>query len=188
MYVAENLLLDNCNRENQVAGADVVDDIEALDDLAEAGVYAVEVLGVLAIVADEELRAAGVLTSVSHRHNAAIVVLAWGRGLALDTPARAAGAVTQRAAALNNKVGDNAVESQTVVETALGQLDKIFNSDRSLFLVEFGLHIALFGRDDCVFHNGKFWFSKMLWKSLQDTKNMRISQYLKNKCKKKFTM
>ena len=49
------LLLHNSNRENQIAWADVVNHINALHNLAEAGVYAVEVLGVLAAVADEEL-------------------------------------------------------------------------------------------------------------------------------------
>ena len=93
IIIIEQLLLDNRNRENQVAGTDVVDDIEALDNLAEAGVHAVEVLGVLAVVADEELRAAGILATVGHRHYAAVVVLAWGRGLALDSPARTAGTI-----------------------------------------------------------------------------------------------
>ena len=151
----KNLLLDNRNRENQVAGADVVDDIEAFDNLAEAGVNAVEVLGVLAVVTDEELRAAGVLAAVGHRHYAAVVVLAWGRGLALDSPARATGTIAQRAAALNNKVGNNAVKCESIVEAALGQLNEIFNGDRCLLLVELGLHIALFGRDNSVFHNQK---------------------------------
>ena len=49
------LLLGNCDREDQIAWADVVYNINTLDDLAEAGVYAVEVLGIHAVVADEEL-------------------------------------------------------------------------------------------------------------------------------------
>ena len=153
----EWLLFDNRNREDQIAGADVVDNVDTLHNLAEACVHAVEVLGVLAVVADEELRAAGILATVSHRHYAAVVVLAWGRGLALDSPARAAGTIAQWAASLNNEVGDTAVECESVVEAALGQFNEIFNGDRGLLLVEFGLHIALFGRDNCVFHNQKFW-------------------------------
>ena len=49
---------------------------------------AVEVLRVLAIVADEELRAAGVLAAVGHREYAPVVALARSRGLALDRVAR----------------------------------------------------------------------------------------------------
>ena len=49
------LLFNNGDREDQVAWTDVVNHIFSLHNLTEAGVYAVEVLGVLAAVADEEL-------------------------------------------------------------------------------------------------------------------------------------
>ena len=52
---AFSLLLDNCHREDQIAGTDIVNHILTLYDLAEAGVNAIEVLRVAAIVADEEL-------------------------------------------------------------------------------------------------------------------------------------
>ena len=60
------LLFANSNREYQVAGADIVNYVEAVNYFAEAGVYAVEVLCVLAVVADEELRATSVLAAVRH--------------------------------------------------------------------------------------------------------------------------
>ena len=74
----KNLLFNNLNRENQVARADVVNHIQTLYNLTEAGVHAVEVLCVLAVVADEELRATSILASVSHRHHATVVVLTLG--------------------------------------------------------------------------------------------------------------
>jgi hypothetical protein len=49
------LLLDNGYRENQVARANIVYYIQSLNNLTKACVNAVEVLGVAAVVADEEL-------------------------------------------------------------------------------------------------------------------------------------
>ena len=49
-----SILLDG-NRENEVARANIVNHILAFDNLTEAGVNAIEVLCVAAIVADKEL-------------------------------------------------------------------------------------------------------------------------------------
>jgi hypothetical protein len=49
------LLLCDCYRENQIAGANVVNHVQALHNLTEAGVYAVQVLSIATVVADEEL-------------------------------------------------------------------------------------------------------------------------------------
>ena len=70
------LLLCDCYRENQVAGANIVNYVQALYNLTEAGVYAVQVLSVAAVMADKELRATCVAASVSHRQYATVVVLA----------------------------------------------------------------------------------------------------------------
>ena len=88
------LLLHDADREDQVAGTDVVDDVQPLDHPAEAGVAAVEVLRRLAGAADKKLRAARVLSGMGHREHAPVVVLARRRGLAFDLvpgAARAAG-------------------------------------------------------------------------------------------------
>ena len=61
-----DLLFGNCYRENQITRTNIVNYILVLDNLAEAGVNAVEVLGIVAVVADEELRATSVLASVCH--------------------------------------------------------------------------------------------------------------------------
>jgi hypothetical protein len=146
------LLLSNRYRQNQVAGADIVDNIQALDNLAKAGVYAIEVLGVHTIVADKELRATSVRTTVCHRQHATVVVLTLGTGLAGDSPARTACAITLGATSLNNEIGDYSVEAKSIVEVALGELNKVSNGDRCLFLVELNLHITLLGRNKSVFH------------------------------------
>ena len=49
------LLLDDGDREDEVTRTDVVDYIYALNNLTEACVYAIEVLSVHAVVADEKL-------------------------------------------------------------------------------------------------------------------------------------
>ena len=49
------LLLCDCYRKNQIAGADVVNHVQALYNLTEAGVYAVQVLCVAAVMTDKEL-------------------------------------------------------------------------------------------------------------------------------------
>ena len=62
------LLLHDADREDQIAGTDVVDDVQPLDHPAEAGVAAVEVLRRLAGAADKKLRAARVLSGMGHRY------------------------------------------------------------------------------------------------------------------------
>ena len=110
------LLLNDGDAQNKVAWVDVVNNVNTLNHLAEAGVYAVKVLCVGAVVADEELRAAGIFAAVRHREYATVVVLTLGRGLALDGPAWATCAIADRAATLNNEIWNHAVEGQSVVK------------------------------------------------------------------------
>src|SRR5699024_1066463 len=81
---------------------------------------------------------AGVLDGVSH---------AVGGKLALDLPAGAAGAVAQRAAALDHEPGDDAVEGQAVVKAGLDQFFKIFAGDGGGLLIELDVD------DAAVFHS-----------------------------------
>ena len=147
------LLLGDADRENQVARTDVVDHLDAFDHAAEAGVHAVEVLRVLAVQADEELRAARVLAAVGHREYAAVVALARCRGFARDGVARAARPVACGAAALNDEIGNDAVERQSVVKALLRQFHEIGDREGRLFFVKFRFQVALFGRDQCIFHS-----------------------------------
>ena len=75
------------------------------------------------------------------------IVHAVGSKLALDVPAGAAGAVAQRAAALDHKAGDDAVERQAVVKALADQLLEIFTGDGSGFLVQLNVD------DAAVFHS-----------------------------------
>ena len=56
-----NLLLDDPNRENQIAGTDVVDHIHLPITRTETGMYAVQMLRIFTVHADKELRAARIL-------------------------------------------------------------------------------------------------------------------------------
>ena len=147
------LLLDDANRKDEVARADVIDHIDTLDNLTEAGVHAIEVLCVHTVMADEELRTAGIWATMSHREHATVVILTLGACLTGDGVTWASCAVALGAATLDDKVGDDTVEGKGVVEAALGKFYKIGNSDGRLLLVELHLHITLLGRDDCVFHS-----------------------------------
>jgi hypothetical protein len=110
------LLLHDCYRKNQIAWADIVNYIHTLDNLAKAGVNAIEVLGIAAVVADEELRTSGILASVCHREDATVVILTLGIGLTRDCPTRTTCAIADRATALNYKFGNYSVEGQTIIE------------------------------------------------------------------------
>ena len=99
---------------------DDVDHVHALDDLAEGGVLAVEVGGL--VVHDEELAARRIgHHGACHGEDAAImleVVLAEAvvLELALDPVARAAHAGALGVAALDHEAGDDPVEDEPVVE------------------------------------------------------------------------
>ena len=65
------------------------------------------------------------------------------RELALDGVLRAAGAVAQRAAALDHKAGDDAVERQSVVKTVVCQVHKVLNRDRRCIAVQLDVDRAV---------------------------------------------
>ena len=113
---------------------------------------AVEVLGIRAVHADEELRAARVLAGMGHRQHAAVVILAGRRGLALDRVAGASGAVAARAAALDDEIGDDPMESEAVVKSVFGQFDEVGHGAGRLGRVEFGLHHPFLRCDNRVLH------------------------------------
>ena len=147
----KKLSFHNHNLLNQVALTNCVENIEPIENLAEAGVNAVKVLRVLTVVANEELRAARVLACVSHREHAAVVVLAAAVGLAFNAVARTAGANTRvaqiariGASALNHKIRNHAVKTQPVVEPFFCKFHKVINRVRNVVSVQFSLHNALF--------------------------------------------
>nr|GFC12928.1 hypothetical protein [Tanacetum cinerariifolium] len=124
-------------------------------------VHAVEVGGILAVVHDEELRAAGIFAGVGHAQHAPVVVLVVAAGFALDFVAGAAGAglafgagLGVGVAALNHKIRDDAVKFGAVIEAFAGQVKEVLNGIRRVLLVELNFHDALGRVDFGSFHAG----------------------------------
>src|SRR5690349_18066260 len=145
--------LDDFDLGHLVPGADLADDVEAGDDVAEDGVHAVEVGAVLRVEDDEELRAAGVLAGVRHAEEAEAVAARVALGLALDGVAGAAGAGAPialdagvGAAALDDEVRDDAVEVDAVVEALLDQRQEVLHGLGRVVLEELDLDGAAVGR------------------------------------------
>ena len=131
-------------------GSDLIHDLHSGNDLAESGILAVQMGSVL--VHDEELAAGAVgVHAAGHADHAAGVldgvVHTVCSELALDVPARAAGAVAQRAAALDHKAGDDTVEGQAVIEALADQLLEILTGDGGDFLIQLNVD------DAAVFHS-----------------------------------
>ena len=127
-------------------------------DTAETGVHTIEMLGVHAIVTNEELASACVLAGMGHTHHSAVMTLPRGRRLALDGPSGAAGAHSRVAkiaavwaTSLDDKIRNNSVETQSIVEALMGQLDEIGHSVGHFLVVELHVHRALCCLDLC-FH------------------------------------
>lgn len=150
-----SLLVDD-HRLNLIALTDIVDHIQAFHHFAEAGVVAIKVGGIVAAVADEELRPPGVPSGVGHRQYATVVVLIAAIELTIDGVTRAATAITTRATALNDKVGDDTVERQPIVVAIFREFNKVSNGVRGIFVVEFDFHRALFGFNICFGHGNCF--------------------------------
>ena len=136
---------------HHVAGliGDAVHHVHAVHDAAEGGVLPIQMGGVL--VHDEELAAGRVHgLCAGHAEDAAgvakVVADAVGGELALDAVAGAAHAGAVRAAALDHKAFDDAVEDQSVIVAFLDQADKI------VYRIWCDLRIELCLHDIAIFH------------------------------------
>src|SRR6476619_2388365 len=136
------------------AGTDLVDDVAGglVGDLTEDRVLALEPRGGRG--RDEELRAVGALAhalaGVGHGEDVGLGEVLVGADLVVERVARSAEALTDRAAALDHEVRDDAVEDQAVVERgrvgapgvvlvlllALGETDEVLHRLRGLVLEE----------------------------------------------------
>src|ERR1017187_2881919 len=121
----------NADRGHGVVLLDLLHDVEPVRDLAEHGMHAVQMLGVLLAQYHEELAAAGVFPGVRHAERADGVLARVAGGLAFDHPARTArtdAAVAGRQvtgvgiAALHDEVRDHAVELDSVIEARVREL------------------------------------------------------------------
>lgn len=146
--VRANLVL-HFDRNDLVAGLDLVDYFNALGHLAEASVLTVKVRGAFAAVTHKELRSARVLARVGHGEHAAIVALVATGGFALNGPARSAGAGALGASTLNHEIWEHTVEGEPVIEAALGELAEVCDGEWGVGVEELDGHIALSGLDGC---------------------------------------
>ena len=128
-----------------VALVDLFDEVEALGDLAKAGVVAVEVGGVLTVVNDEELGAASVSACVGHAQHPLVMKLVLTVELAVDGVARSAAADALRTPTLGHKPGDDAVELEAFVETFFGKLDEVGHRVGGVLLKKLHGHRAVVG-------------------------------------------
>jgi hypothetical protein len=131
---------------------DLIDHIKSFVNFAEDGVIAIEVLGVVTVMTDEELGASGVSAGVGHGENAAVVVLIAAVQFTVDLIARATVANTVRATALDHEIWYDAVENQAVVKIMFGEVGKVLHGLGGIFFKEFDFHDAFFGMDFCDFH------------------------------------
>src|SRR5699024_8491343 len=147
------LLLHDAHGHNPVARTDCIDNIESFDHFAETRMYPVEVLRVLPVAADEELRAARVPAAVRHGQHASVMVLPRCIGFELDGITGPSRTIAHPTSALYDESRYHAVEREPVVKSALGQLDEILSRSGRLPCVEFGFHVALLRTDNSVCHN-----------------------------------
>jgi len=129
--------------------ADLIDNLDALNDLTESGVLAIQMGCVL--VHDEELAAGGVgHHGAGHGQNAALVENGVIKAVCLELTADgvlgAAHAVAQRVAALDHEAGDNAMENETIVKALGNEGDKVVDGIWSKLGIELSLH------DAAIFH------------------------------------
>jgi hypothetical protein len=123
-------------------------------------VHPVEVLDIAAVaVHHEELAAARVLAGVGHGEGAQLVLVGVARRLALDLPAGAAGPGHARGAglgvgapALDDEIGDDAVEGQAIVEAGFDELHEVRHSAGRLLREELQVDVALVGLEEHAGH------------------------------------
>ena len=132
-----------------VALGDFLHEVEALGDLAEARVVAVEVRRVLPVVHDEELRASGVAAGVGHAQHPFVVVLVVPVQLAVDGVPGSAAANALGASALRHEAWNHAVELQALVEAFFGELHEVGHGVGRVLFKKLHGHGAVVGVNRC---------------------------------------
>lgn len=109
-------LLPNHHLIHQIPLPNLVNYLQAFIHFSKNRMIPVEVRGIVARMADEKLGAAGVAACMGHGEDAAIVVLVLAGEFAINFVAGAAGTRTIRTTSLDDKIGNDAVKFQAVVE------------------------------------------------------------------------
>ena len=104
-------ILENHDLLNFVTLLNLVNHFQAFHHFPEASVVTVEMGRVVATVANEKLRTAGVAACVCHRQYAAVVVLVVAVEFTFDGVTRSSCTVTVRTASLNHEIWYYSVES-----------------------------------------------------------------------------
>ena len=137
---------------HDIALADLIDYLKAFHDFTKYGVVAVQVTGRTAAVAYKELGPSRIPTCVGHGKNATVVILVFSLKLAVNGIAGATVTNAVGAATLNDKVGNDAVKGQTVVESLFCKSNEVVYRVGGVFLKKLNFHDALFGVNFCRFH------------------------------------
>jgi len=154
--VNATLLLNDDDFFNLVPRPDGVDDVGTFVHLAEYRMVAIQVLGILPIVADEELGATGIAASMGHGQYPTVVALADTGQLAIDFVAGASTASAFGASTLNHKIGNDPVEVQTIVKAIFRKFYKVGDGAGSIVIKKDGFHLAFCSMDLCYFHSFVF--------------------------------
>ena len=147
------LLFLNGNGGHPVSLTDLVDYFEAADYFPETSMIPVEMLSILPVQANEELRPSGVAPGVSHRQNAAVVILVVAVQFTIDLVAGSSGTRTIRASALYDESGNDPVEGQVIVEAVFGQFDEIGYGIGGVMVIKFYFQCAFVGLNGCFGQN-----------------------------------
>lgn len=136
-----------------VALFDGVYDVLTFDNLAENGMMTVQPR--TRNVSDEELRTIGVRTGVRHRQCAGAVVAKVGMEFVFKRITRSSRSISSRIPALDHKIANNAVENETVIETAVGKFLEISDCFRSFIGEQFEFNRSARGLNRCDFFHFK---------------------------------
>lgn len=112
-----------------------VDDIKPLGHSPKAGMHAIQVSRMVTAVAYEKLGAACIGPAVGHRHDAPVVVLLLTGCFTGNAVSGSARTRSQRATTLDDKTRNNAVKTESVIESLADQLFEIGHRTGSVIII-----------------------------------------------------
>src|SRR5690606_16553510 len=135
-----------------IACFDLVYHFNSFHHFTKASVISIEVLRVFPVVTDEKLRTPGVSSRMCHRKNSSVMVLVVACEFTIYFVAWTSGAITLRAAPLNNKVGNHSMEGQSVIKALFGKFDKVGHCVGGIIFIKLHFHDTFFSMYFSCFH------------------------------------